>query len=135
VLACSDIINKQMKKILIVSNDQPLLQMLDSQLTALGFAMETMEAQEEMLNSIKKERPDILLIDFILGDVNAAAMSHQVTSDPDLHNVPVIVLSDLPGIDQLAARIGIFAVIRKPMRMAELVESIIAALKEQQRSA
>jgi len=35
----------------------------------------------------------------------------------------------------LAARIGIFAVIKKPMRITELVENIIAALKEQQRSA
>ena len=124
-----------MKKILIVSNDQALLQTLDNQLTALGFTMDTMEAQEEMLNRIKAEKPDILLIDFILGDANAAAVCHQVTSDPDLHNLPVIVLSDLPGIDQLAARIGIFAVIKKPMRITELVGNIIAALKEQQRSA
>ncbi len=124
-----------MKKILIVSNDLALLQTLDNQLTALGFTMDTMEAQEEMLNRIKAEKPNILLIDFILGDANAAAVCHQVTSDPDLHNLPVVVLSDLPGIDQLAARIGIFAVIKKPMRITELVENIIAALKEQQRSA
>ena len=124
-----------MKKILIVSNDLALLQTLDNQLTALGFTMDTMKAQEEMLNRIKAEKPNILLIDFILGDANAAAVCHQVTSDPDLHNLPVVVLSDLPGIDQLAARIGIFAVIKKPMRITELVENIIAALKEQQRSA
>jgi DNA-binding response OmpR family regulator len=124
-----------MKKILIVSNDQPLLQMLNHQLTALGFAMDTMEAQEEMLNGIKAEKPDILLIDFILGDTNAAAVCHQVTSAPDLHNLPVIILSDLPGIDQLAAKLGIFAVIKKPMIIAELVENIIEALKEQQSSA
>jgi DNA-binding response OmpR family regulator len=124
-----------MKKILIVSNDQALLQTLDNQLTALGFTMYTMEAQEEMLNRIIAEKPNILLIDFILGDANAAAVCHQVTSNPDLHNLQVVVLSDLPGIDQLAARIGIFAVIKKPMRITELVENIIAALKEQQRSA
>ena len=126
---------RQMKKILIVSNDQPLLQTLSHKLAALGFAMDTMEAQEEMLNRIKAEKPDALLIDFILGDANAAATCHQVTSDPDLRDLPVIVLSDLPGIDQLAAKLGIFAVIKKPMTIAELVENIIAALSEQQHSA
>jgi DNA-binding response OmpR family regulator len=124
-----------MKKILVVSNDQPLLQTLSHQLAEPGFSMDTMEAQEEMLNRIKTEKPDVLLIDFILGDANAAAVCHQVTCDPDLRNLPVIILSDLPGIDQLAAKLGIFAVIKKPMIMAELVENIIAALKEQQRSA
>jgi len=124
-----------MKKILIVSNDQPLLQKLNNQLTALGFAMDTMEAQEEMLSRIKTEKPDVLLIDFILGDANAAAVCHQVTSDPELRDLPVIILSDLQGLDQLAAKLGIFAVIKKPMSIVELVENVVAALREQKCSA
>jgi len=93
--------------------------------------MDTMEAQNEMLEKIKSERPDILLIDFLLGDENAAAVCHQVTSDADMQNVPVIILSDFPGIDELAAKSGSFAVIKKPMSAAELTSKIVDALLQQ----
>jgi DNA-binding response OmpR family regulator len=52
-----------------------------------------------------------------------------------MQNLPVIILSDLQGIDQLAAKLGIFAVIKKPMSIVELVENIVAALREQKCSA
>src|ERR1700743_1259819 len=121
-----------MKKILIISNDRPLLQTLNNQLKAFGFAMEKMEAQEDMLNLIKAKKPDALLVDFIWGDTNAAAVCHQVTSDPDLYHLPVIIFSNMPGIKQLAAKLGVFNVIKKP---ANIVENVIAALREQKRSA
>lgn len=117
-----------MKKILAVSNDQELLKSLNEKLSESGFSMETMEASDEMLQKIKAGKPDVLLIDFLLGDANAAAVCHQVTSDPDLHDVPVIILSDLPGIDELAAKLGSFAVIKKPMSVGELTANIVAAL-------
>lgn len=121
-------ITRTMKRILAVSNDQELLVLLDQQLSNHGFTLETMEAQKEMLEKIKTEKPDVLLIDFLLGDENAAAVCHQVTSDPDMHNVPVVILSDFPGIDELAVKIGTFAVIKKPMSAAELTAKIISAL-------
>jgi DNA-binding NtrC family response regulator len=117
-----------MKRILAVSNDEQLLTLLDNKLSDLGFAMETMEAQDDLLEKIKAEKPGILLIDFLLGDENAAAVCHQVTSDPDMRDVPVIILSDFPGIDELAAKLGSFAVIKKPMDSTGLTDKIIEAL-------
>jgi DNA-binding response OmpR family regulator len=120
-----------MKKILAISNDEELLNLLNNKLTGIGFAMETMVSGDDMLNDIKNKYPDVLVVDFILGDANAAAICHQVTSAPELHQVAVIILSDMPGIDQLAAKLGSFAVIKKPMSTPALVENILAALVEQ----
>jgi len=124
-----------MKKILAISDDQQLLQMLDERLTDLGFSMDKLNPQDDMLEMIKSYSPDVLLLDFILGDENAAAVCHQVTSGPDTHGLPVIFLSDYPGIEQLAAKTGSFAVVKKPMATPELAENVIAAIVAHQQSA
>ena len=124
-----------MKRILVVSDDQPLLQLLDERLGRLGFAMSTIVAQDGILEIIKSYSPDILLLDFILGDENAAAVCHQVTSGPDTRGLPVIILSDHPGLEQLAAKTGSFAVVKKPMTTSNLAENIIMALTAHQQTA
>lgn len=121
-----------MKRILAVSNDEQLLKLLYGQLTDLGFSLDTIAGNDDLVSQIKERNPDVLVIDFILGDENAAAVCHQITSDENMKDIPVIILSDLPGIDQLGAKLGSFAVIKKPMTTVLLAENIITALVSQQ---
>jgi two-component system alkaline phosphatase synthesis response regulator PhoP len=118
-----------MNEILAVSNDEQLLKLLHEQLTDLRFSLETMSGNGDMLAQIKHKKPDVLVIDFILGDENAAAVCHQVTADTNMKSIPVIILSDMPGMEQLGAKLGSFSVIKKPMTTAELAEQIVVALK------
>jgi DNA-binding response OmpR family regulator len=124
-----------MKRILAVSNDEQLLKLLHGQLTDLGFSLDTIAGNDDLVSQIKERNPDVLVIDFIFGDENAAAVCHKITSDENMKDIPVIILSDLPGIDQLGAKLGSFAVIKKPMTTALLAENIITALVSQQSKA
>jgi len=117
-----------MKHILAISTDAELLALLHRQLSDLGFHMTSANTREDLLAQVKIQRPDVLVLDFILGDSNAASVCHQVTSASDTCNIPVIILSDMPGIEQIGAKTGSFAVIKKPMQTVFLVENIIAAL-------
>src|SRR3954462_15076426 len=122
-----------MKRILAVSTDQQLLEMLEQELCMLGFALDKLETENDLLTRIQNDHPDVLIIDFFLGNDNAAAVCHQIKSNPDMHDLPIIILSDFPGIDQLAGKLRCFAVIKKPMTTALLTENIIAALVAQNR--
>lgn len=117
-----------MKKILVISADEHLLNLLRSQVAAAGFEIATIATHGHLAEQVKLEKPAVLVIDFLLGDDNAAAVCHQVTSSPDTSDIPVIILSDMPGIEQTAAKAGSFAVIKKPMSVELLAENIMAAL-------
>ncbi len=118
-----------MKRILAISNDEQLLKLLHEHLTDLRVSLETISGHEKLLSQIKDRQPDLLVIDFVLGDENAAAICHQVTSDSTLQNIPIIILSDSPGIGQLGAKLGSFSVINKPLTTTELAGKIMAALR------
>lgn len=117
-----------MKKILVISTDEYLLSLLRSQVMALGFEISTIDTHDHLAEQVKFEKPAVLIIDFLLGDDNAAAVCHQVTSAPETGDIPVIILSDMPGMEQTAAKAGSFAVIKKPMSVELLAENILAAL-------
>lgn len=117
-----------MKKILVISTDENLLSLLRSQVTALGFEISTIDTNQHLAEQVKLEKPAVLIIDFLLGDDNAAAVCHQITASPDTSDIPVVILSDMPGIEQTAAKAGSFAVIKKPMSVELLAENIMAAL-------
>jgi len=117
-----------MKKILVISTDEHLLSLLKSQVNALGLVISTIDTHDHLTDQIKLEKPAVLIIDFLLGADNAAAVCHQVTASPDTGDIPVIILSDMPGMEQTAAKAGGFAVIKKPMSVESLAENIMAAL-------
>ena len=93
-----------MKKILTISTDHQLLELMESQISSLGFELDTIESGQDLLNKINAGRPDVLVVDFILGDENAAAVCHQISSGPDTHGLPIIILSDMPGIEHIAEK-------------------------------
>jgi len=119
-----------MKKILTVSTDQQLLRTVTEDLTKFNFEVKTLGAPGKLLELIKDFTPDVLVLDFILEDNNAAAISHQLKSANDTRNLPIIILTDQPGTGEFASKSGCFSVLRKPVSIAELAETITAALEE-----
>jgi DNA-binding response OmpR family regulator len=120
-----------MKKILVISIDKQLLSLLQSNLRVHGFEVATISETDNLLNKIQAADPYLLLIDFVLDDgCNAAALCHQLKSNPDLKYIPIITLSDLPKMDTFALKFGSYAVVHKPVIMTELLKNIHGALEE-----
>ncbi len=117
-------------KVLAITNDNQLLKLLGGQLSSLGFKMDSFHDGDNIFDAIASSKPDVLLVDFILGDTNAAAICHQVTSDACLQKIPIVILSDLPDIDQLAAKLGSFSVIKKPVSALEIADELAEAVNQ-----
>ncbi len=84
-----------MTKVLLVEDDQFLLKMYQKKFEVEGFEVTVAQDGEEGIEKAKSSIPDIIMMDIMmpkLGGIEALAI---LKSDPNLKNVPVIILTNL----------------------------------------
>jgi signal transduction histidine kinase/DNA-binding response OmpR family regulator len=104
-----------------------------------GYAVETAEDGAEALAALRRTRPDLLLSDVMMPQLDGFGLLAAVRSDPELADLPVILLSARAGeeaaVEGLAA--GADDYLTKPFAARELLARISAnlALAHARRSA
>lgn len=122
--------------LLVVEDDELTARFLADNLAADGFRVATASSAGEALRAIEVRRPDLVLLDLILGDGNGLDVLDRVRSadalasriDPDL---PVIALTARSGeVDRVRgfAR-GVDDYVVKPFSYGELVGRVRAVLR------
>lgn len=84
-----------MAKILIVEDDPFLLKMYTKKLQIEGFEVETARDGEEGLGKFKTFMPGLVLLDLMLPKLNGLEVIEKAKSDPQIKNIPILVLSNL----------------------------------------
>lgn len=87
--------NKQKKTVLIVEDDAMLSRVLSEDIVLEGFDAININNGAEALGSVKKYKPDIILLDLILPGIDGFEVLRQLESDKETKNIPVFVLSNL----------------------------------------
>jgi CheY-like chemotaxis protein len=113
-----------MKKILAVATEQRLLDVLGQNLSAHDCVMFPLTEPDNLTEAINIFHPDLLIIDFILHDINGGAICHQLKCDPITHNLPVILLSEYAGLERFAQKFGSDAMVQKDAMFPVLMDEI-----------
>lgn len=97
------------KKILVVEDDRFLSQVLKGRLEREGFSVVQAFDGEEGLALLKKESPNLLLLDLITPKLSGFEVLERISLDPQLHGIPIIVASNLgqEGDVEKAKRLGV----------------------------
>jgi CheY-like chemotaxis protein len=82
-------------KILIIEDDQFLSSVLKGRLEKEGFAVEQAFDGEEGLAKLKESRPDLILLDLILPKMSGFEVLEQISLDPQMSQIPVMIASNL----------------------------------------
>ena len=82
-------------KVLVVEDDMFLAKILSTKLEKEGFSVVLAFDGEEALNKLKKEIPDLILLDLILPKKNGFEVLEEIKLDDKLNKIPVIILSNL----------------------------------------
>jgi two-component system phosphate regulon response regulator PhoB len=82
-------------KILIIEDDKFLSSVLKTRLEKEGFQVEQAFDGEEGLIKLKEARPDLILLDLILPKMSGFEVLEQISLDPQLNQVPVMIASNL----------------------------------------
>ncbi len=83
------------KKILIVEDDKFLRELITKKLKDEGYETVGAADGEEGVEKVKKESPDIVLLDLILPGIDGFEVLSKIKEDPALSSIPVVILSNL----------------------------------------
>lgn len=83
------------KKVLVAEDDVFLSQLLSTRLGKAGINVLKAFDGEAALAIIKKEKPDLILLDIILPKKSGFEVAEEVASNPMLRDIPIIITSNL----------------------------------------
>jgi DNA-binding response OmpR family regulator len=96
--------------ILIVEDDKFLRELISQKLIKEGYNILQAVDGEEGLDKIKKEKPDLVLLDLILPGIDGFEVLARAKEDPEVVKIPVIILSNLGQKEDVEKGMGLGAV-------------------------
>jgi two-component system, OmpR family, phosphate regulon response regulator PhoB len=118
-------------KILIVEDEIDVAELLAHHLRKEQFAVEIVSNGRVALNSLKSERPALIVLDLMLPEISGLDLCRIIKSNPGTEWVPILMLSArIDEIDRvLGFELGADDYVVKPFSPRELVLRIRAILR------
>lgn len=109
--------------ILIVDDNPANLQTLSKELLSKGYSVRAVPNGELALQSARTSKPELILLDILMPEMNGFEVCKILKDDPDLADVPVIFISALnETVDKVTGfRIGGVDYITKPFQFEEVL--------------
>ncbi len=124
-----------MPRILIVDDDREIVRLLKAYLEKAGFGVLTAYDGETALHTLRREHPDLLLLDLMLPDRDGWDLTRIIRSDDTLAHTPIIMLTArVDDSDKIVGlEIGADDYVTKPFNPREVVARVRALLRRAQR--
>jgi CheY-like chemotaxis protein len=122
-----------MPRVLIVDDELPQRSLVRETLS--DDPTLTFDEAEDGMQAIQRaraDRPDVIILDVMMPQMDGYQVCRILKSDPKLHDVPVILLTALGHVeDKVTARnLGAFAFINKPFDEIDLHDQVNRALRQ-----
>jgi CheY-like chemotaxis protein len=112
------------KKILVIEDDKDIRETIVFILEEEHYEV-TASEDAKILKQLKDIRPDLIMLDNWLtdwtSDANGQQLSKKLKSDPDTGHIPIIMISAVSNIKEIAAAGMADDYLKKPFDLAELV--------------
>ena len=111
---------------LIVDDDPDFCVLLREMLKWRGFEVSVAYSASDALSSMGQVRPEIMIVDIQMPEVDGLELIRRIRSDKGLHNIPIIVVTATAIRDMLLAsqEAGADFFLTKPLSYFELDRTI-----------
>lgn len=118
-------------RILVVEDEEALCALLDYNLKKEGFAVELRSDGEEALLAVAEQKPDLMLLDWMLPRVSGIEICRQIRVRSETRDIPIIMLTARGEEDDRIRGLetGADDYLTKPFSMSELVARVRAVLR------
>ena len=119
-------------KILIVDDDTEMLEVYSKLLGSEGHSVLTASTGGKCLQMATQERPDLILMDVMLPDINGIELCRRIKSDPELARIFIIHLTGhQTSSDHYAEGLeaGADGYLVKPVQFRQLMAQINALIR------
>jgi CheY-like chemotaxis protein len=111
--------------VLVIDDDDELRETVREVLEDQGFTTAGAADGEQGLAYLRQSpRPDVILLDLSMPVMDGATFRQLQRADPALADIPVILFSAAAGLDEKVRELGVDAVIKKPISLAQLVACV-----------
>jgi DNA-binding response OmpR family regulator len=120
------------KKILVIEDDKDIRDAIAYILEEEKFEVIS-SGDSKILKSILTIKPDLILMDNWLtewkSDANGQQLSYELKSNPSTNHIPIIMISAVSNIKEIAEAGLADSYMKKPFDMTELVEMVKKFIK------
>ena len=127
-----DSIESGKRKVLIVDDDAEIVELIVEVLERDGrFEVKTASSGYEAGMATQRFRPELILLDYMLPDVNGNVVCQTIRRNPEFENIKIIIVSGVVKEDEIAQLLksGAEDFIRKPFNITELTNKITSVLQ------
>ena len=120
--------------ILVVDDDKDILRLVTSYLQQAGFVVLVALDGETALHTVRRERPDLLLLDLMLPGIDGWDITSTIRADASVASIPIIMLTAKVDDNEkiLGLELGADDYITKPFNPREMLARVRAALRRTQ---
>lgn len=115
------------KKIMIVDDEPDTVDLVKLVLETEGFETVSAYSGREALDKIKTQRPDLILLDIMMPQMDGWEVCKKITEDEDIKDIPVVMLTaKAQSIDKMIGLhvVGVTGYITKPFGRRELINNV-----------
>ncbi len=109
--------------ILVVDDDDSIRSLLHQELSDGGYLIEEARDGKMALESIRKNRPDLIILDVMMPEINGFDVAAILKNDPQTMDIPIIILSIVQDKAR-GFRIGVDRYLTKPIDTVKLFEEV-----------
>ncbi len=122
------------KRILVVDDDKEIVRLVRAYLEQAGFVVLTAFDGETALHTIRREKPDLVVLDLMLPDRDGWDITRVVRSDTAIAATPIIMLTArVEDTDKIIGlELGADDYIAKPFNPREVVARVRSVLRRSQ---
>ncbi len=126
------------RRILCIEDEPEMIDLIRLILERKGFEVLGAVGGQEGIESIRREKPDLILLDLMMPDVDGWEVYRQMKADEALQRIPVVVVTaKAQSIDKVLglhiAKVDDY--VTKPFGPSDLLESVERVLQKRQAQA
>ena len=118
------------KRILIVDDDAAIRDILGFMLTEEKFIVEKAKNGKEALKKIGENKPDLIILDYIMPVMNGFETCRRLKNNPITQNIPIILCTATHIKEAEGKQIKIDDYIEKPFTLEKICKKIYKILEK-----
>lgn len=116
------------RRVLVADDVAAVRAFLQLALTEQGYEVVLAADGGTALQLAREMRPDVILLDWVMPRMNGAQVLQALRRDPQLRQVPVILMTGSVGVDEITSEFGVRWVLEKPFGIDDLFVTLEDAL-------
>ena len=118
------------KLILVIDDDKDFQTILKVTLNQSGYKVKSLFDGEIASTLTEQPVPDVILLDVDLPYANGVEVGKQLKSNASTKDIPVIMVSANPYVDELSREVGAADYVQKPFTLKTLIQKVQQTLTQ-----